>query len=125
MNDILVPVKNISKELLPDETQLTNELDSDTEYAKKNITNLIETGIASCQELSEIVSSSQRASDYTHLSSMLKTVSELNKDLISVSKIRKENSICSNSSNKTINNNLFVGSATEFQKMLEQFSKKE
>lgn len=100
------------------------ELDFDLNYARQNITDLIETGIAGAQELSQIVSSSQRPSDYAHLSSMLKTVSDLNKDLVQISKTKNDTNLPNNEPTPITNNNMFVGSTSEIATMLADLRKK-
>ena len=99
------------------------EYQKDLEYAKGNMETLIETGMASTQELAQLAGQSQNSLFYERLSVMLKTVSDMNKDLVTVSKAKKDEKSGVNNPETPdgkVTNNLFVGSTADLQAMLKQ-----
>lgn len=99
------------------------EYQKDLEYAKGNMETLIETGMASTQELAQLAGQSQNSLFYERLSVMLKTVSDMNKDLVTVSKAKKDEKTGVNTpeaADGKVTNNLFVGSTADLQAMLKQ-----
>ena len=96
----------------------------DVEYAKDNVQNLIETGMAAVQELAQLSSQSQNSLFYERFSVMLKTVSDMNKDFVDLSRSKKQTldydaqPVAEEQSKVT--NNLFVGSTADFQQMMKQ-----
>lgn len=124
-NDLIPQPNNSISKFLPSEEK---ELENDIAYARQNITTLIEVGISSVSQLSDIADQSQQSVAYERLSGLMKTVSELNKDLIDVGKIKKDlrqgTQGDSNSGNKTTNN-LFVGSTAQMAEILKQMKNKE
>ncbi len=94
---------------------------SDFEAARANIYTLIEQGQESLIVLQEIARSSQNPRAFEVLAKLMDTIREANKDLLGLQeKIRELKAVDEPQSAqaKTINNNLFVGSTAELQKML-------
>lgn len=95
---------------------------TDFETARSNIINLIESGNEAILNLSQIASSSQHPRAYEVLAKLYDSVLTANKELLELQvKIREINTADAPISEqaKTINNNLFVGSTAELQKMIE------
>jgi hypothetical protein len=93
----------------------------DFETARANVINVIESGQEAIATLSQIAESSQHPRAYEVLAKLMDTVVNANKSLLDFqTKIREINNIDSpiNSQAKTINNNLFVGSTAELQKVI-------
>ena len=65
----------------------------------------------------EFARQSQHPRSYEVLSTLLKTLTDANKDLLSLSKTRKELTKTDDQP-QTVNQNLFVGSTAELAKML-------
>lgn len=110
----LVPLENTSNL-----TSLSANDDQEYEYIKNNIEDIISTGSQALNNLAQIASVSQQPRAYEALTELIKAMVQANRDLIEVKKInsdiqRKDN----NSSPKTVNQNLFVGSTQELIKML-------
>lgn len=110
----LVPLEKTT-----DLTSVPSNEDQEYEYIKNNIENIISTGSQALNNLAQIASSSQQPRAYEALTELIKAMVQANRDLIEVKKInsdiqRKDN----NSSPKTVNQNLFVGSTQELIKML-------
>lgn len=96
---------------------------ADFETARANILTMIENGQEAMFKLSEIATQSQHPRAFEVLAKMMETMLQANKDLMELQKnIREIDAADSpiNDKAKTINNNLFVGSTAELQKMIKQ-----
>jgi len=96
---------------------------ADFETARANILTMIEEGQDAMHKLTQIATQSQHPRAFEVLAKMMETMLQANKDLMSLQKdIRELDAADSpiNEKAKTINNNLFVGSTAELQKMIEQ-----
>jgi hypothetical protein len=94
----------------------------DFELARANIRNMIENGSEAMSKLAQIADSSQHPRAFEVLAKLMDTMLNANKDLLDLqTKIREINSADTPMSEqaKTINNNLFVGSTAELQKVIE------
>lgn len=120
MNNIVPHSNN-----LPSFTPKTEDekLDFDLEYARGNILTLIETGTEGARQLADIADQSQNSLAYERLGNFLKTVSELNKDLITLGVQKKEMSKPLPNDDTKVTNNLFVGSTAEMAKLLANIKK--
>jgi hypothetical protein len=108
--------------------QLTNradidhsgDIDTDYRYARENLYDIIENGSHALHELVEIAKSSEHPRAFEVVASLMKTLTDANKDLLEVQakvkKLKQEENIQSGPNNVT--NALFVGSTTELQNML-------
>jgi hypothetical protein len=94
---------------------------TDFEAARANIHNLIENGNDAMHKLALIAESSQHPRAFEVLAKLMDTILNANEKLLTLqSKIREIDAADSpiNEKAKTINNNLFVGSTAELQKVL-------
>jgi hypothetical protein len=111
----------LNQELLPAEKSINIDNDSDFELARHNIRSILDKGNDALDELISVASQSQHPRAYEVLSTMIKTLADTNKDLLTISKTKKElDGDTQTQQTKTINNNLFVGSTSELQKLLKQ-----
>ena len=111
-----ISVKNIITDAHNDSAK------NDFETARANIHEVIQNGQEAMFKLGEIANSSQHPRAFEVLAKLMETMLQANKDLMELqSKIREINSADAPMSEhaKTINNNLFVGSTSELQKMIE------
>lgn len=102
------------------EDAMDDSAKKDFEKARANIHELIDNGKDAMEKLALIADSSQHPRAYEVLSKLMETVLQANRDLLELqSKIReiKAGDQPINGA-KTINNNLFVGSTAELQKMI-------
>jgi Terminase DNA packaging enzyme len=105
---------------------LDDSAKKDFTTARANILNLIDTGTESFDKLVQIATASQHPRAFEVVSTLMKTLVDANKDLLEIqSKIREiDNSDTpQNGEARVINNNLFVGSTHELQKMLKSMGK--
>jgi predicted transcriptional regulator len=94
---------------------------NDFESARANLYEVIQTGQQAMDKLSEIASQSQHPRAFEVLAKIMDTMVNTNKELLQLqTKIREIDASDSPISEKaqTINNNLFVGSTAELQKVL-------
>jgi hypothetical protein len=98
---------------------------TDFTTARNNILELINAGKISLDNLVNLASQAQHPRMYEVLAGLIKTLVDANKDLLEIqSKIREihNSDTPHNTDNKIINNNLFVGSTHELQRMLKTLS---
>jgi hypothetical protein len=101
---------------------------NDFEMARTNIHEAITTGQEALFKLSEIASSSQHPRAFEVLAKLMDSIVGASKDLLVLqTKIREIDSSDTpiNEKAQTINNNLFVGSTAELQKVLKDLKKKD
>lgn len=101
---------------------------SDFETARANIYEVIDSGKEALFKLSMVADSSQHPRAYEVLAKLMETIIDANKDLLDLqTKIRDINTADTplNEKAKTINNNLFVGSTAELQKVLKELKNKD
>jgi hypothetical protein len=104
-------------EILP-ATQ-SDQVSDDFEYARGNIINTIEKGNEALQGILDVAGMGQHPRAYEVAANLVKTMVEANKDLLDLTKKRKEIEKADNALNpQTVNNNLFVGSTAELLKAL-------
>ena len=99
----------------------------DSKAARENIYDLIRIGQGALDELAQIADQSQHPRAYEVLATLTKTLLDANKDLMNIHTQRKELKSKGNGreavrTDKTVNNNLFVGSTNELQKMIKDMS---
>jgi len=119
--------------LTPMDTIKKLEIDSNSDTAKDdfsiaraNIHNIIENGTDALQKLSEIADQSQHPRAYEVIGQLMKTLIDANKDLLNIQKTIREIGDENKQVNKQTNvhnNNLFVGSTADLQKVLEGMRK--
>ena len=105
------------QEILP-ATQ-SDQVTNDFEYARGNIINTIEKGNEALQGILDVAGMGQHPRAYEVAANLVKTMVEANKDLLDLTKKRKEIEKADNALNpQNVNNNLFVGSTAELLKAL-------
>ena len=97
----------------------TKEYDRDLDYVRKNQIELIEQGVKGLEGIINVADQSQHPRAYEVLSTYLRTLSELNKDLVITSEKKKDTRI-GPAKQESITNNLFVGSTKDLQELLKK-----
>ena len=132
INEKLSEIFDVDPIKIDDETQLKknellvvdtrNPVETDTDLARDNIKELIQKGHKAVDELAVIARDSQHPRAYEVMATLIKNMSDLNKDLLQLQKQKKDLMISSD--NKTgevnVNNALFVGSTAELMKLLKK-----
>lgn len=105
-----------------------NSVLADFESARANIHMLLDTGQDAMEKLVEIAGASQHPRAYEVLAKLMDTVLNANKDLLYLQEkyreIKRSDAPLQDRA-QTINNNLFVGSTAELQKVLKDIRKNE
>lgn len=97
-----------------------NNVDSDADFARKNIKELIEKGNLAVDGILNVAKESEQPRAYEVVATLIKNLSDLNKDLMEIQKrkndlIPQENK---NSNSLNVDKAVFVGSTTELVKFL-------
>lgn len=113
--ELVVPKKTELAELNP----VDDKVDRDYDYARTNFYNIIETGTEALEQMLDVAKASEHPRAYEVVSTIMKTLVDANKDLVSMSAKKQESEDEKSPSEKTVsNNNLFVGSTAELQQLL-------
>jgi hypothetical protein len=115
-DDVTEVKENKESKLTRIHSSKEDTVEDDFDFARGNLLNIIMKGGEAVDDMIDFARQSQHPRSYEVLSTLLKTLADANKDLMSLQKSRKE--LMKESNPQTINNNLFVGSTTELQKML-------
>lgn len=116
----LAPIENNSVTII-DESE--KQVKNDFEYARGNLINIIEKGNEALDGILDVAGMSQHPRSFEVAATIINSLAAANKDLLELSKRRKE--LEGEKSPTTINNNLFVGSTAELQKLLKNNGTKE
>ena len=97
-----------------------NVVESDTEYARTNIKELIDAGADAIKELAVVARDSQHPRAYEVMAGMLKNLSDMNKDLLEIQKRKQDLTGVKESGSNDVNIDkaVFVGSTAELMKLL-------
>lgn len=102
----------------PEEPKTEKNLDKDFEYAKDNIKMLIANGSEAIEEILKVAKAGDQPRAYEVVSQLLKTVADMNKDLLELHQrakaVKKETVNVKN----TTNNSIYVGSTSELQDLI-------
>jgi len=120
--ELVVPKKTELAELKP----VDDKADRDYDYARTNFYNIIETGTEALEQMLDVAKASEHPRAYEVVSTIMKTLVDANKDLVSMSAKKQESEEDKNPSEKAMtNNNLFVGSTAELQQLLKDMRSKD
>jgi len=96
-----------------------DQANKDYDYARHNFYNVIEKGTHALEDMLDVAKASEHPRAYEVVSTIMKTLVDANKDLVSMSEKKAEAEKPEDEkSGKVTNNNLFVGSTSELQQML-------
>lgn len=109
----LSPISNT-----PTVVQQKSEVQDDFDFARANLINTISKGQEALDGILDVAQMSQHPRSFEVVATLINSLTSANKDLLELSKKKKD--LDGESSAKTINNNLFVGSTAELQKLLKQ-----
>lgn len=113
------PVENTEvpkTEIVPVETN--NVVESDTEFARQNIRDLLNKGGRAVEELAVVARDSQHPRAYEVMAGMLKNLSDLNKDLLEIQKRKKDLTGESAAKNINVDKAVFIGSTADLIKQI-------
>lgn len=120
--ELIVPKKGELAEIKP----VDDKVDRDYDYARTNFYNIIETGTEALEQMLDVAKASEHPRAYEVVSTIMKTLVDANKDLVSMSTKKQESEEVKNpTENGVQNNNLFVGSTAELQQLLKDMRSKD
>ena len=103
-----------------------DQADRDYQYARENFYNVIEKGTHALEDMLDGAKASEHQRAYEVVSTIMKTLVDANKDLVSMSDKKAEaEKPEEDKSGIVTNNNLFVGSTSELQQMLKDLRNNE
>lgn len=105
-------------ELLPAVVEEQRQIDDDYEYARNNLRGLIENGKIAMENIIFLAKEGESPRAYEVVGQLIKTLAETNKDLLDLAKKSKDLKGEDKQQPTQVNNNLFVGSTAELQKLL-------
>ena len=95
-----------------------SQIVDDFEYARGNMIAAIEKGQEALSGIVDVAGMSQHPRSYEVVATLVKAVADANKDLLELSKKRKELEKTEDGGPKTVNNNLYLGSTADLLKLL-------
>ena len=99
-------------------------VETDTEYARRNIRDLIDKGSVAVDNLLQVSKESEHPRAYEVVAGLMKTMADLNKDLLELQKRKKDLQpqldSPSNRGNITVEKAVFVGSTAELLKQIRE-----
>lgn len=107
----LEPIENVKA---AEQSQIID----DFEYARGNMIAAIEKGQEALSGIVDVAGMSQHPRSYEVVATLVKAVADANKDLLELSKKRKELEKTDDGGPKTVNNNLYLGSTADLLKLL-------
>ena len=133
INEKISEIFDVDPVEINDETQLKknevlvvdtrNAVETDTDVARENIKELIQKGHTAVDELAVIARDSQHPRAYEVMATLIKNMSDLNKDLLELQKRKKDLLVTSDNKSAgdvNVDKALFVGSTAELMKLLKQ-----
>jgi len=115
--------KTESKEIVtsdnPSDTSLVDTpLQTDFESARKNIKELIQSGMGAVDGILKVATESDSPRAYEVLTNMIKTMSDMNKDLIEIHEKLTDAQSKKVIIKNTTNNSIYVGSTSDLQNLI-------
>ena len=120
--DIMAPIT--SNGLVIEDPPTENSEAYDIEAARRNTHHLIQKGGAALDDLINLAKQSNDPEAFDSITDLLKALASINKDLVYIQEKKKKLRIDDDKVADVINNNLFVGTTEDMQKMIEGFKKK-
>ncbi len=122
LNEVLNIEDSVQQIVQPLEGDDDDQIDRDYEYTRTNLYNIIERGTEALEEVLEVAKQSQQPRAFEVVSTLVKTISDANKDLLELK--NKQKSLKGEKSKpKNVTNALFVGSTADLQKMIKDMKK--
>jgi hypothetical protein len=106
-----------NRKIAQDKEDKEDQPERDYEYARGNFYNVIEKGTQALEDMLEVARASEHPRAYEVVSTLMKTLVDANKDLVSMGE-KKRQAQAPEEERKVTNNNLFVGSTAELQQLL-------
>lgn len=109
-------IQDAKQEILPLDN--ANTVESDADFARKNIRDLIQKGGFAVEDLLQVAKHSESPRAYEVAANMIKNLSDLNKDLLEIQKRKKDLVVEKSSNGVNVDKAVFVGSTAELMKLI-------
>jgi len=116
--DFIGPVEEKTIQPIENKDKEEKNLDLDFQYAKDNIKMLIANGSDAIEEILKVAKAGDSPRAYEVVSQLLKTVADMNKDLLDLHQKAKTVKKETVSVKNTTNNSIYVGSTSELQDLI-------
>lgn len=110
--------KEEKKEIVKIDVSKDQRTDSDFLEVRKNLKNLISTGEEAIEGILKVAQEGDSPRAYEVAATLIKTVSEINKDIIDIHQKMKSMDQTKVVQNNTTNNSIFVGSTSDLQDLI-------
>ena len=94
------------------------DLKKDYLARRKNLMDLIDNGKDAIQGIMNVAEEGEHPRAYEVVAQLIKTVADVNKDLIDIHKKVKDVEVTKVENNETTNNSIFIGSTSELQNLI-------
>mgnify|MGYP001377532403 FL=1 len=110
--------KNLPAPVKNRPVDLDKDVKDDYEFSRKTYKDLIYTGTRSMDVLAELARESEHPRAFEVLSQTIKNLGDVTKNLMDLQKSKKDLTVEDENAKQVTNNNVFVGSTTDLQRML-------
>lgn len=126
----ITPLADVKQEIVKADKEIViqksdDQVENDFEYARQNMYEIIGQGQEAIARLMDIADQSQHPRAYEVVANLIKTMAETNKDLLDLSKKKRDLKPKEEAKQQQVTNNLFVGSTAELQAMLQKKSEEQ
>lgn len=106
---------------------IDNKVEIDFDNSRENLQNLLKSGNSALQHAIEVAKSSEHPRAFEVVGNMIKQLADVNQQLMDLhnqkKKLEDPNKKSSELASKTVNNNLFVGTTSDLNKLLKDLTK--
>jgi hypothetical protein len=115
-------INPIGTQSLPAPIIVQSDIDSDFEFARKNIRELAEKGKVAVDNILQVASATDHPRAYEVAANLLKSMADINKDLIELQKKKRDLTPQKEQPQITVDKAVFVGSTSDLIKQIKQIN---
>ena len=115
-------INPIGTQSLPAPTVVQSDIDSDFEFARNNIRELAEKGKVAVDNILQVASATDHPRAYEVAANLLKSMADINKDLIELQKKKRDLTPQKEQPQITVDKAVFVGSTSDLIKQIKQIN---
>jgi hypothetical protein len=115
-------INPIGTQSLPAPIVVQSDIDSDFEFARNNIRELAEKGKVAVDNILQVASATDHPRAYEVAANLLKSMSDINKDLIELQKKKRDLMPQKEQPQITVDKAVFIGSTSDLIKQIKQIN---
>jgi hypothetical protein len=115
-------INPIGTQSLPAPIVVQSDIDSDFEFARNNIRELAEKGKVAVDNILQVASATDHPRAYEVAANLLKSMADINKDLIELQKKKRDLTPQKEQPQITVDKAVFVGSTSDLIKQIKQIN---